>query len=162
MEQIGIRRATGADAPQLESARARAISSSGIAWPPLVEMEARLAAPNVFTYLAEQASPFGFVTVGPPAENYFDDNRTGEILEWYLDDTHAGKGYGRKLLVHGLTVLRRRLRERAVIWIPAESARGIVALEMAGFERIDAETVSGVGEIDVRSVAFERDLGEFF
>ncbi len=163
-EQIGIRRALPADCDVLESVRLGSIKAASAGWPAVTAIEERIAAQGVFTYLAEDAAPFGYVTVGPPVsvEGYFDDREVGEILEWYLLPRLWQAGYGRKLLVHGLTVLKRRLCERAVIWVPEAASRSIQLLDQAGFEPLDAEIVSNTNPGTVRQLAYEKDLSSFF
>ena len=81
---VGIRRATINDVAELNHVRAMAIGSKVAR----EDLRTRIDAANVFTYLAEEDTPFGFVTVGTaealvqPAEAL--DDATGEILEWYL------------------------------------------------------------------------------
>ena len=64
-----------------------------------------------FTYLAEDTEPFGFVTAGE-----------GEILALYIKPEYRGKGMGRKLLVRGLSILKIRGFESALLWIPQGAA----------------------------------------
>ncbi len=93
---------------------------------------------GIFTYIAEDDAPFGMVTAGPPQEDFLDDDKTGEILALYLKPSYQGRGLGRKLLVHGVSVIKRRDSARAVIWIPEVATRALHVVTVLGFEELGA------------------------
>ena len=161
-ETTGIRRATSRDAASLTSVRQAARRAETAVWPREVSWTSRISAPGVYTYLAEHHQVFGMVTTGPPEEDYFADGQTGEILEWYVHPAQWHQGTGRKLLVHGMTVIKRRLCERALVWMPELAARGFKCMTGAGFEYADAEKEDNTGGPPVKLLAFVRDLSDFF
>ena len=93
---------------------------------------------GIFTYIAEDDAPFGMVTAGPPQEDFLDDDKTGEILALYLKPGYQGRGLGRKLLVHGVSVIKRWDSVRAVIWIPEVATRALHVVTVLGFEELGA------------------------
>jgi len=160
---VGIRRATRNDVAELNHVRAMAIGN-GVA---RKDLRTRLDAANVFTYLAEEDTPFGFVTVGAsealtqPAEALI-DNATGEILEWYLRPEFWHRGFGAKLLVHGLSVLKRRMYECAIIWLPAKADRAEAITLRLGFEHHGAEKIVNDSAGSHSAHALIKDLSEYF
>ncbi len=92
---------------------------------------------KIFTYVCEDEAAFGFVTSGEPLESFFCDGATGEIRGLYVLPGYQGNGYGRKLLVHGLTVLKRLGFDRAILWIPDFADRAIRVAIKSGFTRLD-------------------------
>ena len=150
---VGIRRAVSADIEVLEALRARCFEF-GLT-PSMAE---HLTAPNTFTYLAEDTSPFGFVTVGSCEIPLAD----GEILEWCLLPEHRERAIGRKLFVHGLSVLKRRMCESALIWIPANADRAEVIIRRQGFELSGATRERTVSNTTIQESAWTRDLSDFF
>lgn len=150
---ISIRRALAADVTALETVREAS-------WPMIdgVPLLQHLEASGTFTYLAEDDSPFGFVTVGSCETGLAD----GEILEWFLLQSHQERTLGRRLLVHGLSVLKRRLCENAFIWVPVEATRAREVLLRQEFEDSGAcrerNTSTGV----ISETGFRKDLSDFF
>lgn len=159
---VGIRRATINDVAELNHVRAMAIGSKVAR----EDLRTRIDAANVFTYLAEEDTPFGFVTVGTaealvqPAEAL--DDATGEILEWYLRPEFWHLGFGAKLLVHGLSVLKRRMYERAVIWLPEKAGRAETITLRLGFEHHGAEKIVNDSGGSHSAHALIKDLSEYF
>ena len=159
-EQIGLRRALEADAAVLQNVRQEARQACEFKWPPARDLTSRLAASGVFTYLAESEIPFGFITVGTPDDELFES--TGEVLEWYLVPAKWKSGFGRKLLVHGLSVLKRRQFEQALIWLPESAiAAGKTAAEI-GFEQAAVEKEVNLDCTTYVQKAFVKDLSEYF
>ena len=78
------------------------------------------------------------VTSGPPQESFLDDEKTGEILALFLREGYQGHGLGRKLRVHGVSVIKRRDSARAVIWVPEAAERALRVVEALGFEALGA------------------------
>ena len=90
-----------------------------------------------FTYLAEDTAPFGFVSAGE-----------GEIVALFLKTQYRGFGMGRKLLVRGLSVLKRRHFDSAHIWLTdnADVARSMIqalGFEPDGSERYVNDSLGG-------------------
>ena len=81
-----------------------------------------------FTYLAEDRSPFGFVSAGE-----------GEVMAIFLKKQYRGFGMGRKLLVRGLSVLNRRGFDSAHIWLAATSRVASNMILSLGFEADGSE-----------------------
>ena len=159
-EQVAIRRAKTSDLDAL-----RAIKNESVAALSLdtdVDLRPRLEADGVFTYLAEDSEPFGFITVGQSEESLFDPASTGEVLEWYLAGRRSQKGYGSKLLVRGLSVLKRRFFDQAVIWLPADAVRAISILNSLGFENAGMERIANSKSGSSVSNADLKDLGDYF
>jgi len=150
---ISIRRAGAADAAALEAVRRASM--------PMiydVSLARRLEQPATFTYLAEDEFPFGFFTVGSCELDLADR----EILEWFLLEDYQERTLGRRLLVHGLSVLKWRLCESALIWVPEEAARAREVLQRQDFEDSGAcrerNTEAGV----ISETGFRKDLSDFF
>ncbi len=132
-ESVAIRRALVADVTNLRGVEQAATSASGVDASPR-DWDNLLGSKGIFTYVMEDAAPFGMVSAGPPAEPWFADGETSEILAWFLQPTYQGHGLGRKLLVHGISVIKRRHSRRALVWIPAAAARARSVAESVGFE----------------------------
>lgn len=88
--------------------------------------------------------------------------QVGEVLEWYLLSRRRDSGFGRKLLVHGLTVLKRRQFERAVIWLPTAQSRAIEVVDRMGFARADLERFDNDGRQTVQREVWIRSLDDLF
>ena len=155
-KQVGIRRAVATDAGALN--RIRTETSGPFA--ATRDLERHLAEPGIYTYLAEDETPFGFVTVGPATD--LEQDSLGEIREWFVSPACQAHGYGRKLLVHGLTVLKRRMCDSALIWLPAGTTRPLDIVLKQGFNAYPAERIVNVGELIMTEQAYLKDLGEYF
>jgi ribosomal protein S18 acetylase RimI-like enzyme len=155
-KQVGIRRALAIDAGALNRIRSE---TSGL-FTPARDLERHLAEPDIYTYLAEDDAPFGFVTVGPVTD--LEQDGLGEVREWFVSPTYQQHGYGRKLLVHGLTVLKRRMCDSALIWLPVETTRPLDVVLKHGFKAYPAERVVNVGELSRTEQAYLKDLGDYF
>lgn len=135
-ESVAIRRALKEDLADLKAVERDAMGEIPDAvardWSDLLRRK------GIFTYIAEDDAPFGMVTAGPPQEDFLDDDKTGEILALYLKPSYQGRGLGRKLLVHGVSVIKRRDSARAVIWIPAVATRALHVVTVLGFEELGA------------------------
>ena len=150
---IGIRRALTSDLQALEIVREASISAGGV-----VSMTVHLENSGTFTYLAEERDPFGFVTVGPCQL----DLAEGEVFEWYLLPAYQQRAFGIRLLIHGLSVLKRRLCENALIWVPSVAVRAEHIIERQGFELTEAIRERNVGQATVTDKGWIRDLTDFF
>ena len=137
-ESVAIRRALRSDVDALKAVERDALVTAGGLhvvprdWPDLLTRK------GIFTYIAEDETPFGMVTSGPPQESFLDDEKTGEILALFLREGYQGHGLGRKLLVHGVSVIKRRDSARAVIWVPEAADRALRVVEALGFEALGA------------------------
>lgn len=171
---IGIRRASTRDAVHL----ATISEGSATGTVELSKMSHWLKSPGIFSYAAEDEQLFGFVTVGPEMLTSRDGS-DGQVLAWAVQPSHRQRGMGRKLLVHGLSVLKRRMFTRAIIWLPEEAVRaqvivGKIGFEMNGTERWDnifagtndlqrANDTEGLRAPSSRkTLCYARDLGDFF
>jgi ribosomal protein S18 acetylase RimI-like enzyme len=155
---VGIRRALASDAASLvlleRSSRAGIVD---VAWGESIDWPAAFDAPGVYTYLAEAESTFGVVSIGDPRQGRGAGPRTGEVLAWYVAPDYRGQGYGVKLLVHGLSVMKRRAYEQALVWLPDGAGLAIHALSGLGFEETDRRPLG-----DITRLAFTLDLADYF
>ena len=154
-ESIGIRRAVTEDVSDIANVERASIAAlEGF---DLKDWPALIAAPGTFSYLAEQSHPFGVVCVGAPHDKAFEDGETGEVLAWHLDPAFWGQGLGRKLLVHGLTVIKRRAFERALIWIPETATKAIQTVSDLQFDVQFNREAEGISHL-----MFTRSLEDYF
>ena len=131
LESVAIRR--GAEADHL--ALAQIIRTAGIACDHRRSLLSELLASDQhFVYLAETKKPFGFVGAGP-ADEAVTGPATGEIQALFLLPEFQQQGMGEKLLVRGLSVLKRRGFETAFAFVPAQSMIARATFEQIGFER---------------------------
>lgn len=143
---VAIRRAYATDFPRLiELAGEEILGFDAQHW------QQRLPAPGVFTYLAEDEEIFGFVTVG---RSILLADSVGEVFGLYLEAGHRRDGMGKKLLVRGLGLLKRRGFSEAIVFIAdsePEPARlllqGLGFTAGAGSREINhrGQTVSQIG-----------------
>ncbi len=116
---------------------------------------------GIFSYLAEDTRPFGFVTVGQPAESIFEAG-TGEVLGLYVQQDYQRQGVGKKLLVHGISVLKRRRCERVVIWLPEEAEGAGALLNSSGFEANGMTRERNEDGTTERSSCYQLDITDYF
>ena len=156
---VAIRRAHESDSSQVSRVEASAKLGVSDHWqagaPDYFQEEA-------FTYLSEDESPFGFVTSGSPREEYFCDGLTGEILHLYIHPEYQGFGYGKKLLVHGLTVLKRRGFESAIAWVPEIADRANATVASLNFELIDGARLTDNSSGGLEQACHRLDLTDYF
>lgn len=117
---------------------------------------------ELFTYLAEDDQPFGFVTAGVPLEEFYVDGKHGELIALNILPTHWHHGYGKKLLVHGISVLKRRSFERAIVWLARENARALGIIVRLGFSPNGAARITNRGDSSYQEYCYELELGEYF
>jgi len=160
LSSVAIRRANSNDLLELANIESASKSAVSNLWS--VNNRNRYIGGDTFTYLSEDERPFGFVTSGSPLEEYFRDELTGEILGVYLHPEYQGFGYGKKLLVHGLTVLKRRGFETAIMWIPEVAKKAIALSEYLKFEKVDGAHLhdNEVGGLD--HYCYKLDLAGYF
>ena len=87
---------------------------------------------------------------------------TGEVLTWHLLPAWRGNGYGRRLLVHGLTVIKRLHFEQALIWVPIGCERALEVLSRLGFESTGATRTSNVKGAAPEETAWSVNLEAYF
>lgn len=161
LESVSIRRATVDDVPGLQAVESQALASahiipvSGTDWAPYVDDQAR------FIYLAEDTAPFGFVCAGRPQDIDVLPATAGEIIGLYLHPDYQGHGMGRKLLVRGLSVLKRRGFETGFIWLRQDASRAKRVVASLGFAETGYERSTRAHGI-VLEQGFEVDLESYF
>ena len=142
---VGIRRAELQDVESLS----QLTSELCVSWWDM------FASPEIFSYLAEDNEPFGAVSVSAASDSRLDN--AGEVLVWYLHPKFRQVGLGRKLLVHGLSVLKRRDFEIARIWIPETADDALKVLYGLHFIK---EEIKPLGDMNL--LLFNRNLYDFF
>lgn len=129
LESVAIRRGEPSDHTALRGIieSAHAIRSHRIDGLPVL-----LGGTDHFVYLAETARPFGFVGAGAGEGDFIGDD-VGEVMALFIHPDFQGYGMGRKLLVRGLSVLKRRGFGRALAFVPdgAEETFEAVGFELA-------------------------------
>ena len=161
IESVGIRRAGVDDIAALKRVEVVALRATNVFvaerdWEGLFDDGA------VFTYLAEDENPFGYVTVGKPRENWFQDGVTGEVISLCVLPEYQGKGVGRRLLVHGLSVLKRRQFEHALVWIREGARRGERLLTTLGFTTFDSVRTINLTDGEITQYAWTLSLENYF
>ncbi len=112
-----------------------------------------------FTYVMEQEDIFGFVSAGS-AE--IPDKSVGEILGLWLNAEFRRQGLGRKLLVRGLSVLKRRKFKIAHIYLnpDADAARGLlIGLD---FHEMEQSRQINQGDTSILQAGYQLDLKDYF
>lgn len=123
------------------------------------EWRERLRSPEVFSYLVEDKEVFGFVTAGP---SLLLDDSDGELLGLFLNPDHRGVGMGKKLLVRGLSVLKRRNFSRAVVFIANQDVVMKGLLMSLGFETDIGDREINHPQGTVLQVGFGLGLNDYF
>jgi ribosomal protein S18 acetylase RimI-like enzyme len=150
---VGIRRADKNDFPNLAQLWHEGHASGR-------DFQSLLVAQGVFTYLAEDETVFGAITVGP--ELVDDTSGIGELMFWFVIPDYRRAGWGQKLLVHGMSVLKRRFYEHACVWIPGDNLEALSIVTRLGFEPDGREKVDNRAAGDRESVSYARSLDDFF
>lgn len=156
LTNVSIRRARESD--QANLTKLRSTVDGQASWLSTLQSD------TVFTYLAEDTSPFGYVTVGQ-SDVAFDDRgvAAGEIIALYLSADYRGFGMGKKLLVRGLSILKRREFESAHIWLPDSATRAKGMILSLGFEPDSSERYSNISEDKVIvDFGFQLSLTDYF
>jgi len=164
IESVSIRRAEKADIPAIVGIQDRALDavhdlSRSF---PLQKWQAFFDSAHIFTYLSETEQPFGFVTAGRPLEDYYRDGEHGELIALNILPTHWGHGFGKKLLVHGISVLKRRRFEHAIVWVTTTNERAVDILVKLGFSPNGATRITNRGESSYQESCYALQLGEYF
>ncbi len=158
---VAIRRATREDTGDLRRVEAAARQGMIPSWPG--ETDWVTAMEKAFTYLSEDDMPFGFVTSGSLSEPSLDDGHTGEIQALFVHPDYQGFGVGRKLLVHGLSVLRRRGYESALIWVPVAGGAALRIVEALKFRPAGSvRLLNGGQSTTVKEIAWRLDISDYF
>jgi ribosomal protein S18 acetylase RimI-like enzyme len=160
LSSVAIRRANENDLPAITRVESAAKSAILASWGS--GSEGRYSGEDTFTYLSEDENVFGFVTSGSPKVEFFRDNLTGEIVNLYVHPEYQGHGVGKKLLVHGLSVLKRRGFEFAIIWIPEIASRAIAISTALNFEEVDGARLVDNKAGDFSQVCYKLDLTAYF
>ncbi len=159
LESVAIRRGEPAD----RDALAALIAANGAGGRHRTEELAHLLSSREhFIYLAETEAPFGFVGAGP-ADEAITGPGAGELVALYLHPQFHGQGMGKKLLVRGLSVLKRRGFERSFAFVPAASVSAVSVFRAIGFEPMDGvEREINEGASTVRECGYSISLEDFF
>lgn len=159
LESVAIRRGEPAD----RDALAAVVAANGDSVRQRIDdLNTLLSSREHFIYLAETDAPFGFVGAGP-ADEMIAGPGVGEIVALYLLPLVQGQGMGKKLLVRGLSVLKRRGFERAFAFVPVASVSAIAVFRAIGFEPVEGvERVVNKGAQAVRECGYSVSLDDFF
>ena len=160
LSSVAVRRANEEDLPEITRVEAAAKSAVLASWG--TGSGNRYSGEGLFTYLSEDENVFGFVTSGNPQVELFKDDLTGEILNLYVHPNYQGHGYGKKFLVHGLTVLKRRGFEFAIMWIPEIATRALTISTSLNFEEVDGAQLIDNNAGDFNQVCCKLDLTAYF
>jgi RimJ/RimL family protein N-acetyltransferase len=99
--------------------------------------------------------------VGPVAKFSLEQPETdmmGEVLGWALTPSYGGKRLARKLLVHGVSVLKRRQCDRSLIWIEARAQRAKAILIRLGFQPEGVERMTTAKSRSFKTVALMANI----
>ena len=164
IESVSIRRAASGDADQLHGTQILSQQAVDSRWRTANDWHSLFNQSGVYTYLAEAGHVFGAVTNCLPTEEWLDDGKTGEVFAWFLHPDYQGHGLGRKLLVHGLTVIKRRQLESAIIWIPEFAERATEIVDRLNFEKVEASRTTNLSKAETSVVerCWRIDLGKYF
>lgn len=156
---IGMRIAAIADVPDLIAIRASSVDvSTGLYRE--TDWQLMLESRDCFTYLLEDVKPFAYMTAGRAIEDYFDDY--GEVRALYVCPEYRRRGFGRRLVVQGLSVLKRRDFARAMVWIEDGHDHIVDLVHGLKFESLDSSrTTNLVGASRVES-SYGLDISNYF
>lgn len=115
-----------------------------------------------FIYLAEDENPFGFVCAGEPITSDLPGESVGEVIGLYLLPGYWGHGMGRKLLVRGLSVLKRRHFEEAFLWVRVDADGAIGAVRSLGFDAIDMHRETNLAGGVIAEQGYRISLDNYF
>lgn len=159
LESVAIRRGEPAD----EGSLARIVRAAGDDFRHRQQgIALMLASPDHFIYLAETDEPFGFVGAGQ-GDGALIGPDAGEIMTLFLLPAYREHGMGKKLLVRGLSVLKRRGFAVAMAWIPAHSLPARATFESLAFERDHSlQREINSGHRTLTEYGYRLDLGDYF
>ncbi|MDE0759017.1 MAG: GNAT family N-acetyltransferase [Pseudomonadales bacterium] len=161
-EVVGIRRARPEDVGHLTALQHAAQISVEVGWQEVAPWHSWLTDTGVFTYVAEREELLGVVVAGPVGESVLQDGQTGEIIAWFLHPEAWCQKLGRKLLVHGVSVLKRCLFNRAVIWIPDKARRAESIAVSLKFNVTGMERIRNLASGSVNEICYQLDLDGYF
>ncbi len=158
IESVSIRRAEADDYDLLSEVYLQSMAGGPVArdWPSIFGQA------DVFTYLAEEKEPFAFITAGTSQEEYFRDEKHGELIGVHVLPSHQCHGYGRKLLIHGISVLKRRQYETAIAWVPSNNPSALGIFEAVGFRKNGASRELNFNAASVSECCLEINIQKFF
>ena len=164
---VGIRRALSGDADLLAELQYTAQTSQDSAWDDVSPWAIWLADSRFFAYVAEQSDLLGVVAVGSVRdadlmEEDFLDSNPGEIIAWFMHPDQSHQKLGRKLLVHGLTVLKRCFYESAVIWVPSRADRAQGVVRSLRFGDTGLQRIRNFRSKSIDENCYKLDLGGYF
>lgn len=164
IESVSIRRAEQVDIPAIVEIQDQVLNSVQDRRRrfSLTEWQTFFGSPHVFTYLSEADIPFGFVTAGTPREEFFQDGEHGELIALHILPTHRGHGYGKKLLVHGISVLKRINFKRAILWVAGDNEPAVAIIDRLGFVPNGASRITNQDDSSHQEHCYQLDLEEYF
>ncbi|XOV88231.1 MAG: GNAT family N-acetyltransferase [Pseudomonadota bacterium] len=158
LESVAIRRGEPGDAEAI-----RLLSQDlGLPLPFRTDWPALLASPAHFVYVAEDNSIFGFVAAGAPLDPLPGSEGTGEIIGLCVKPGYQRQGMGTKLLVRGISVLKRRTFGRAHVWLPDARPQVVRVFTAVGFEATGVTRITNLESRPWRESGFEMGLDAFF
>ena len=158
LEGVLIRLAEASDLDSLETLLQGHLSSFDKGY-----WQTRFQKQGIFTYLVEDKAVFGFVTAGE-GELMEDVGGapTGELVGLFVSPAYRGNGLGKKLMVRGLGVLKRRGFERALTFISGPSKEAQALLRSLGFVEAGSVRELNVGGKVLKQTGYEADLASYF
>lgn len=151
LESVAIRRAVASDRNALANVEQVALQATHEINHGPTDWAYYLDSTDHFIYLAEHERPFGFVCAG-----------MGEVIGLYLRPDCWGCGMGKKLLVRGLSVLKRRGFEHAFLWVRDDASRMQAVVASIGFERIDTVRETNLRHHSIREAGYSLALDNWF
>ncbi|MBT6247464.1 MAG: hypothetical protein HOI43_18750 [Gammaproteobacteria bacterium] len=164
---VGIRRAVPSDADLLVELQSMVQTSQDSNWDEVLPWHLWLTDSQFFTYVAEQSVLIGAVAVGPIRDSDLVgddllDGNPGEIIAWFIHPDQDYQKLGRKLLVHGLTVLKRCFFESAVIWVASNSKTAPAVIQSLHFWDTGLERVRNLSSKSINENCYKLHLGSYF
>ncbi len=156
LESVAIRRGGPADTDALQLLVRGHISLERLDWPWL------LGSAEHFVYVAEDDNIFGFVAAGRPLDPLPGYEDVGEIAGVCLNSGYQRHGMGTKLLVRGISVLKRRGFATAFAWLPDDAPWVGRVFGSVGFAASGVTRVTNVATGELRESGFGLDLAAFF
>lgn len=112
-----------------------------------------------FTYVAEQESIFGFASIGSAG---LPDEGIGEVFGLWIDPAYRRQRWGRKLLVRGLTGLKRTGCHAAHTYVnPKQRSIESLLLDLDFVRLLEPRLVNQGGD-SLSQSGFALDLKDYF